>query len=61
MQKTLRAVCGIDRFRVRQAGGVIKLIDIILAQVRKAVAFPDAFRRLTPDEQDAFYVFLFHC
>jgi hypothetical protein len=58
MQKTLQVICGIERFR---AGGVIKLIDIILAQVRKALAFPEAFHRLTPDEQDAFYVFLFRC
>jgi hypothetical protein len=57
MQKTLQA----DGFRVRLAGGVIKLLDIILARGRKVVAFPEAFHRLTPDEQDAFYVFLFRC
>ncbi len=61
MSKTLQAVCGIDRFRARQAGGLIKLINTILAKVRKAVAFPEAFHQLTPDEQDAFYVFLFCC
>jgi hypothetical protein len=61
MSKTLLAVCGTDRFRARQDGGLIKLLNIILAQVRKAVAFPEAFHRLTPDEQDAFYVFLFCC
>jgi hypothetical protein len=61
MSKPPQAVCGIDRFRPRQDGGLIKLLNIILAKVRKAVAFPEAFHRLTPDEQDAFYAFLFRC
>jgi hypothetical protein len=58
MPKTLQAVCGIDRLRVWQDGGVVKLMDAIPAQAKKAVALPEAFHRLTPDEQDAFYVFL---
>jgi hypothetical protein len=43
--KTLQAVCGIDRLRVWQDGGVIKLMDAILAQAKKAVALPEAFHR----------------
>ncbi len=61
MPKTLQAVRGIDRLRVWQGGGVIKLMPTILAQAKKAVALPEAFHRLTPDEKDAFYVFLFRC
>jgi hypothetical protein len=61
MPKAPQAVCGIDRLRVWQDGGVIKLIDVILAQAKNAVELPEAFHRLTPDEQDAFYVFLSYC
>jgi hypothetical protein len=61
MLKTLQAVCGIDRLRVWQDGGAIKLMDAILAQAKKAGALPEAFHRLTPDEQDVFYVFLSSC
>jgi hypothetical protein len=61
MLKTLQSLYGIDRLRVWHDGGVIKLLDAILAQAKKAVILPEAFRRLTPDEQDAFYVFLSCC
>ena len=61
MSKTLQAVRGIDRLRVWRGGGVIKLMDTILARAKKAVALPEAFHRLTPYEKDAFYVFLLGC
>jgi hypothetical protein len=61
MPKTLQAVCGIDRLRVWQDGGVFKLMGTILAQAKKATALPEAFHLLTPDEQDALYVCLSCC
>ena len=61
MLKTVQAVCGIDRLRVWQDGGIIKRMNAILARAKKAVALPDAFHRLTPAEQDAFHVFVSSC
>ena len=54
-------MCGLHEFRFWQDTGVIEVKDAILAQAKKAVALPEAFHRLTPDEQAAFYVFLSCC
>ena len=61
MLKTLQAVYGIDRLRVWQNGGVIELMDAIVAQAKSAVAPPKTFHQLTPDEQAAFYIFISCC
>jgi hypothetical protein len=61
MPKTLKAVWRIDRLRVWQDGGVIELMDAILAQAKSAVAPPKTFHQLTPDEQAAFYIFISGC
>jgi hypothetical protein len=61
MLKTVQAVWGIDRLRGWQDGVVVKLMNAILAEAKKAVALPEAFHRLTPDEQDAFRVFVSSC
>jgi hypothetical protein len=61
MPKIQRAVCGIDKRRVWQAGVVIKFTDAIMAQAKSAVAPPKAFHQLTPDEQAAFYIFISFC
>ena len=60
MPKTLKAVYCIDA-RVWPDGRIIKLIGKVLAQAKKAAVLPEAFYRLTADEQDAFYVFLSRC
>ena len=61
MSNILHLVCAIHELRFWQGGGVIKIKDAILAHAKKVVAPPEAFHRLTPDEQAAFYVLLSCC
>jgi hypothetical protein len=61
MPKALQAVCCIGKLQVWKSCGSIKLLSAVLAQAKNAAALPEAFHRLTPREQDAFYVFLSRC
>ena len=57
----LHVLHGIHDLRFWQDGCVIKIKDTIVARATKAIALPEAFHRLTPDEQATFYIFLSSC